>query len=136
MDQLADWDLGEDFDDDNDWHPPGELPSSSSDDEDEQEARDSTVASLSLSNKWTRRRFFGKPMPTLISESTEEVLTPSEYFDRYFTEEIYELLVLTTSTAIGAQPLHKVQRYDIITKSYIEVTCPDMIKNTTNTWEV
>ncbi|CAG5032481.1 unnamed protein product [Parnassius apollo] len=82
MDQLADWDLGEDFDDDNDWHPPGELPSSSSDDEDEQEARDSTVASPSLSNKWTRRRFFGKPMPTLILESTEEVLTPSEYFDR------------------------------------------------------
>ncbi|CAG5049826.1 unnamed protein product [Parnassius apollo] len=82
MDQLADSDLGEDFDDYNDWHPPGELLSSNSEDEDEQEARVSTVASPSLSNKWTRRRFVGKPMPTLISEPTEEVLTPSEYFDR------------------------------------------------------
>ncbi|CAG5009175.1 unnamed protein product [Parnassius apollo] len=54
-DQLADSHLGEDFDDDNDWHPPGELPSSSSDDKDKQEARVSTVASPSLSNKWTRR---------------------------------------------------------------------------------
>ncbi|CAG5049245.1 unnamed protein product [Parnassius apollo] len=70
MDQLADSDLGENFDNDNDWHPSGELPSFSSDDEDEQEARVSTVASPSLSNKWTRRQFIGKPMPTLISEST------------------------------------------------------------------
>ncbi|CAG4997587.1 unnamed protein product [Parnassius apollo] len=92
MDQLADCDFCEDFDDDNDWHPPGELPSSSSDDEDVQGARDSTVASPSLSNKWTRRRFFGKPMPTLISESTEEVLTPSEYF-KIFTEEIYSYYI-------------------------------------------
>ncbi|CAG4982863.1 unnamed protein product [Parnassius apollo] len=91
MDQLANSDLGEDFDDDNDWHPPGQLTSSSSDNEDEQEARNSTVASPSSSNKWIRRRFVGKPMPTLISKPTEEVLTTSEYFDRYFTEETYEL---------------------------------------------
>ncbi|CAG4996977.1 unnamed protein product [Parnassius apollo] len=78
MDQLADSGLGEDFDDYNDWHLPGELPCSSSDDKDEQEARVSTVASSSLSNKWTRRRFVGKPMPTLISESTEEVPTYSK----------------------------------------------------------
>ncbi|CAK1596302.1 unnamed protein product [Parnassius mnemosyne] len=97
MDQLADSDLGEDFDDDNDWHPPGQLTNSSSDNEDEQEARNSTVASPSSSNKWIRRRFVGKPMPTLISEPTEEVLTPSEYFDRYFTEEIYELFAFNTN---------------------------------------
>lgn len=98
LDQLADSDLGEDFEDDeDDWHPPGELPSSSSEDEDEQ-ARRPIVATPASANRWTQRRFVGRmPMPSLVNEPAEELLTPSEYFGRYFTEDIYELFALNTN---------------------------------------